>query len=217
MQIDNDHWVTVRYRLFDSDGEPIEDGERELTYLQGGYGAVFPRIEQALAGREPGFHTSLYLPPNDTFGDYDAELVRVAPRSEFPEQLEIGMTFEGLPEDEETAEDEDAADRLFVVTDFTGDVVVLDGNHPLAGMALRFDVRVVDVRAAAPDEIERERARMAAEDESDLDADVELDSHSVSEQADQDDEDSLDAPGRGEGSDDGFSTPRRRDAGRTLH
>ena len=212
MQIDNDHWVTVRYRLFDSDGEPIEDGERELTYLQGGYGAVFPRIEQALAGREPGFQTSLYLPPNDTFGDYDAELVRVAPRGEFPEQLEIGMTFEGLPEDDEVADDENAEDRLFVVTDFTGDVVVLDGNHPLAGMALRFDVRVIDVREASPDEIERERERMAAEDGSDPDADAELEVHSAGDQ-----DDDRDAPGRGEGSDDGFATPRRRDTGRTLH
>ena len=214
MQINDDHWVTVRYRLFDSDGEPIEDGERELTYLQGGYGAVFPRIEQALAGREPGFQTSLYLPPNDTFGDYDAELVRIAPRSEFPDQLEIGMTFEGLPEDDEVASDEEAEDRLFVVTDFTGDVVVLDGNHPLAGMALRFDVKVIDVRVALPDEIERERARMADDDGVELDSDAALTALGA---GDEDDEDGSEASGRGESADDGFASPKRPDAGRTLH
>lgn len=209
MQIDNDHWVTVRYRLFDSDGEPIEDGERELTYLQGGYGAVFPRIEQALAGREPGFEASLYLPPNDTFGDYDAELVRIAPRSEFPDRLEIGMTFEGLPDDEEDEDDDNEA-RLYVVTDFTGDVVVLDGNHPLAGMALRFDLRVIDVRTASSEEIERERARMASDD-----AETEL-GHEADE-FDSDDAVGSEAAGRGEAPDDGHVPPGGRDANRTLH
>lgn len=171
MLIENDHWVTVRYRLFDSEGQPIEDGERELTYLQGGYGSVFPRIEETLAGHEAGYTTSLYLQPEDSFGDYDAELVRLAPREEFPEELEIGMTFEGSQDEEP---DDDDPERLWVVTDFTGEVVVLDGNHPLAGMALRFDMEVVGVRAATPEEIERERARAAGElpdedDESDDD------------------------------------------------
>ena len=205
MQIEDDHWVTVRYRLFDSDGEAIEDGERELTYLQGGYGSVFTRIEQTLAGREPGFSASLYLQPEDTFGEYDAELVRVAPRTEFPEQLEIGMTFEGL--DGADGDDE----RLYVVTDFTGDVVVLDGNHPLAGMALRFDLRVTDVRAASADEIERERARAADaagpgdEDEED---DDEFD--------DDEGEGGLEAPGRGDTDEESYLPPSR-DASRTLH
>jgi FKBP-type peptidyl-prolyl cis-trans isomerase SlyD len=213
MQIENDHWVTVRYRLFDSDGEPIEDAERELTYLQGGYGAVFPRVEQALAGREPGYQASLYLQPDDTFGDYDADLVRLAPRDDFPDSIEIGMTFEGLPGDEDASDDED--DRLFVVTDFTGDVVVLDGNHPLAGMALRFDVRVLAVRAATPAEVARERARAASEagdgpgDEDDEEPD------DRDGDGDEDDEGGLEAPGR---SDDPDQFGRvRPDARRTLH
>lgn len=215
MQIENDHWVTVRYRLYDSDGEPIEDGERELTYLQGGYGSVFPRVEQALAGHEPGYKASLYLQPDDTFGDYDAGLVRLAPRAEFPDSIEIGMTFEGVPGEDETSADDE--ERLYVVTDFTGDVVVLDGNHPLAGMALRFDVRVLSVRAATPTEVERERERAAAEADGgpgdDEDDDGGWDGGEDEDEGD--DEGGLEAPGR---ADDPESFGRvRPDARRTLH
>ena len=215
MQIDNDHWVTVRYRLYDSDGEPIEDGERELTYLQGGYGSVFPRVEQALVGREAGYQASLYLQPDDTFGDYDAGLVRLAPRAEFPDSIEIGMTFEGVPGEEEgTGDDEE--ERLYVVTDFTGDVVVLDGNHPLAGMALRFDVRVLSVRAATTAEIERERERAAAEVEGGPGDEEDEDGGWNGEQDEEDEaEGGLEAPGR---ADDPESFGRLRpDARRTLH
>ncbi len=145
-----DHWVELRYRLFDAQGEPIEPGERELTYLHGGYGAVFARIEVALEGLGVGDEASVHLEPSDSFGDYDADLVSLAPRDLFPEVLEVGMSFEGLPGE--------ASDGLIrIVTDFTDDTVVLDANHPLAGMGLRFDLRVTGVREAAQEEIERER------------------------------------------------------------
>ncbi|MGD9943129.1 MAG: peptidylprolyl isomerase [Burkholderiaceae bacterium] len=151
-----DHWVQVRYRLYDSQGQEIENGERELTYLHGGYGAVFERIEQALEGMQVGDKTSLYLEPTDSFGDYEPDLVRLAPRHLFPDDLEAGMSFEGVPGEEGTHGD-DADELIYTVTDFTDDTVVLDGNHPLAGMGLRFDIRVIDVKAASEEEIERER------------------------------------------------------------
>ncbi len=152
MMIEDDVWVTVRYRLFDSLGEALEPMERELTYLQGGYGAVFPGIEAALAGHDVGYATRVHLEPEDSFGDYDAELVRLAPRARFPDDLEVGMTFEGVPGED------DGDDRLYIVTDMSDEAVVLDANHPLAGMSLRFDLKVVDVRAASAAEIEHERA-----------------------------------------------------------
>lgn len=151
MRIEDDVWVTVEYRLYDSQGEALEPAERELTYLQGGYGAVFSRVEQALEGREVGYETMLHLEPEDSFGDYDPELVRLAARSDFPDALEVGMTFEGAPGD-------DGEVGLFTVTDYTEEAVVLDGNHPLAGMSLRFELRVIDVREATVEEVERERA-----------------------------------------------------------
>ena len=154
MAVGDGMWVTVRYRLFDSLGEPLEEGERELTYLHGGHGGVFPRIEAALEGSEPGYSTTVYLQPEDGFGEYDADLIDLAPRTEFPEQLEVGMTFERMPDDGPAG-----AGGIFTVTDVSDEAVVLDGNHPLAGMALRFDLQVVQVREATDEEIEAERAQ----------------------------------------------------------
>jgi FKBP-type peptidyl-prolyl cis-trans isomerase SlyD len=155
MQIEDDMWVTVRYRLYDSQGEALEEGEREWTYLHGGYGAVFPKIEAALVGRSVGYTTSLYLEPEDTFGDYDADLLKVAPRDLFPPTLEPGMTFDAVPGEAPDGE-------LYTVTEFTDEAVVLDGNHPLAGMALRFDLEVDDLREATDEEVEEERRRSDA-------------------------------------------------------
>lgn len=160
MIIEDDVWVTVEYRLYDSQGEELEPSERELTYLQGGYGGVFPRVEEALAGQAVGYETVLYLEPEDSFGEYDPELVRLAHREDFPEQLEVGMTFEGAPGDEEDGE-------LYTVTDIADDTVVLDGNHPLAGMALRFELRVTDIREATDAEVEHEREMYGADDDDD--------------------------------------------------
>lgn len=152
MQIEPNVWVTVRYRLYDSQGEEIEEGDREWTYLHGGYGAVFPKIESTLAGRTVGDTASIYLEPEDTFGDYDVDLLRVVPRNRFPGTLEPGMTFESVP-------GEPADGEIYTVTDLTDEAVVLDGNHPLAGMSLRFDLEVDDLREATNEEIEQERLR----------------------------------------------------------
>jgi FKBP-type peptidyl-prolyl cis-trans isomerase SlyD len=163
MQVESNVWVTVRYRLFDSENGPIEEGEREWTYLHGGYGAVFPRIEAALAGQSVGYTTSLYLEPDDTFGDYDAERLRVEPRDRFPAHLEAGMTFDAVPGEASDGE-------LYTVTDFTDEAVVLDGNHPLAGMALRFELVIEDLRVATDEEVEQERVRQASDEETGHDA-----------------------------------------------
>jgi FKBP-type peptidyl-prolyl cis-trans isomerase SlyD len=152
MQISSGSWVSLSYRLFDSTGEPIEDGQRELTYLHGGFGEVFAEIETAIEGLRAGDRISVKLEPHQSFGDYDAELIRLIQRDRLPEQLEPGMTFgvAAIGDD-----DDDDPDRLYVVTDITDSVVVVDGNHPLAGMALRFDLEVSSVRAASADEIAR--------------------------------------------------------------
>lgn len=160
-QVCSDRWVRVRYRLFDAQGEAIETGEREWTYLHGGYGSVFPGIEHALEGAHCGESRSVRLEPADAFGEYDASLVQLAPRGRFPQDLERGMSFEGIPGGTDDG-------RIHIVTDYTDDTVVLDANHPLAGMALRFELQVLEVREATRDEIEDERRRAdAAEDEDD--------------------------------------------------
>jgi FKBP-type peptidyl-prolyl cis-trans isomerase SlyD len=212
MMIENDVWVTVRYRLFDSLGDALEPTERELTYLQGGYGTVFPSIEEALAGHGVGYATRVHLEPEDSFGDYDPELVRLAARAQFPDDLEVGMTFEGVPgEDDE----DDEEDRLYIVTDMTEEAVVLDANHPLAGMSLRFDIRVVDVREASAEEIERERALVedaqAQDDrESPLRRVVVADDDFDDDEVIDDDDPDGDDDDRGPGHDEGLNGPARR-------
>ena len=148
MKIAKNSVVTLSYQLTDAQNELIEKTEEPVEYLHGGYDGIFPRVEEALEGKEPGFTTTMQLEPADAFGDYDADQVRVEQRSKFPEPLEVGMRFEGVPEDE----DEDP--EILTITDLTPDTVVLDANHPLAGIALRFALEVIDVRPATGEELE---------------------------------------------------------------
>ena len=106
---------------------------------------------------KPGFETQIQLEPADAFGEYDPDLVKIEPRDRFPEPLEVGMQFEGTPEEG----DEDLDSLIYTVTDVAEDKVVLDGNHPLAGMSLRFALSVKEVREATEDEIQHEHAHGA--------------------------------------------------------
>lgn len=148
MKIVKNSVVTARYTLKDAQDNLIEEGQEPMVYLHGGYDNIFPKIEEALEGKETGFSTVIQLNPEDAFGDYDAALVKVEPRNRFPSPLEVGMQFEGMPE--ETEEDEAL---IFTVTDIAEDKVVLDGNHPLAGIALRFSLTVESVREASDEEV----------------------------------------------------------------
>jgi FKBP-type peptidyl-prolyl cis-trans isomerase SlyD len=140
--------VKLDYELKDCDGESLEDEGAQMEYLHGGYGGIFPKVEQGLEGKDVGDVMDLTLDPEDAFGEYDAELLRVEPRDRFPERTEIGMRFEGVPGDDE----EEAL--IYTVTDVTSDSVVVDGNHPLAGERLWFKAKVAGVREATPDELQ---------------------------------------------------------------
>ena len=148
MRIESGRVVRLDYELKDCDGEPVEDEGAHLEYLHGGFGGIFPKVEQALEGQEVGHEVRLTLDPEDAFGEYDADLLRVEPRNRFPEQIEVGMRFEGVPGDRE----EDA--MIYTVTDVTTDTVVIDGNHPLAGERLWFHAKVSEVRKATEEELE---------------------------------------------------------------
>ena len=116
-----------------------------------------PRSRKRSTVSEAGYETLIQLEPQDAFGEYDPELVKVEERSRFPEPLEVGMQFEGTPEDG----DDDIDSLIYTVTDVAEDKVVLDGNHPLAGMALRFALSVQEVRTATEDEIQHQHAHGA--------------------------------------------------------
>ena len=147
MPIDRGKVVTLAYELRDCDGASLEGDDAEMAYLHGGFGGIFPKVEAELQGKEVGQEISLTLEPEDAFGEYDADLLRVEPRERFPKELEVGMRFEGVPGDR----DEEAL--IYTVTDVTPEGVVVDGNHPLAGERLWFRAKVSEVRPATEEEL----------------------------------------------------------------
>jgi FKBP-type peptidyl-prolyl cis-trans isomerase SlyD len=140
--------VTLDYNVTDPDGELVDAGKEPLVYLHGGYNDIFPMIEEALQGKKIGETVIVKMQPDDAFGEYDADLVEVEPRKDFPRELQVGMQFEGLPEG---GPQDDA--MIYRVTEIADDRVVLDGNHPLAGMALLFTCTVTALRPASAEEI----------------------------------------------------------------
>ena len=159
MKIEKNTIVSLRYKLTDAQNNVIEEPDSPMVYLHGGYEGTFPKIESLLDGQDIGYEASIQLEPSEAFGEYDPELLKIEPRTRFPEPLEVGMQFEGIPDaDEESASaqepDSDDEPLIYTVTDVADSQVVLDGNHPLAGMALRFWVQVEDVRAASEEEIQ---------------------------------------------------------------
>jgi len=147
MKIAQNTVVTVKYKLSDAQNNLIEDGAQPMVYLHGGYENTLPKIEEELDGKEAGYASTIQIEPEDAFGDYDPSLLKVEERNRLPEPIEVGMQFEGMADG---ADDEPV---IFTVTEVADDKVVLDGNHPLAGMALRFDLSVLEVRAATEEEI----------------------------------------------------------------
>lgn len=147
MQIARNTVVSLSYELFDSQGVLIEKTDQPIDYLHGGYDGIFALVEKSLAGKQVGEACDVYLQPSDAFGEYDAELVHVESRDKFPAKLEVGMQFQG--------ESETSGQRLvYRVTDIAEGKVVVDGNHPLAGKALRFMCTVKAVRKATREELE---------------------------------------------------------------
>lgn len=146
MQIAKDTVVALHYELFDVDGNLIEKTDAPIEYLHGGYDGIFPLVEQALDGKDVGDSCRVRLEPDDAFGEYDAELVHVEPRDKFPNNVGVGMQFEGRSGGAEEM-------LVYTVTDIAEDKVVVDGNHPLAGQTLDFACTVADVRTATSEEV----------------------------------------------------------------
>lgn len=145
MKIEKNSVVTLRFRVSELNGKLLEETGRPVAYLHGGYGNVLAKIEEALEGQTAGYKVTLDLQPKDAFGERDESLVQTIPRSQFPPGVKLGGTLEGR--------DREGRARVFVVKKIKGQEVFLDGNHPLAGTALRFVVTVLDVRVASDEEI----------------------------------------------------------------
>ncbi|MBL8382156.1 MAG: peptidylprolyl isomerase [Burkholderiales bacterium] len=143
MNIAKDTAVTLRYTLTDAQGKAR--GSDTTAYLHGGYDNLFPKVEAALEGRTVGFSVTVDLSVEEAFGPRDESLVRTIPKSEFPPGVKVGGMLEGVNDRGEPTH--------FHVMKIKGPVVHLDGNHPLAGQALRFACKVVGVRQATSEEV----------------------------------------------------------------
>ncbi len=143
MNITKDSAVTLQYKVTDDKGKPLDNGT--LAYLHGGYENIFPKVEAALEGQAKGHTTTVDLAVEDAFGARDESLVRTIPKEEFPAGVKVGGQLRGANDKGEP--------QVYNVVKIKGPEVHLDGNHPLAGQALRFSAKVVDVRAASEEEI----------------------------------------------------------------
>ena len=146
--------VALTWTLKDTLGETLDELETPVEFLVGG-DDLLARIEEALQGHPVGAQLDLHLEPEEAFGDYDENLVFLEPRAIFPAELEEGMSFETLPAG---ATSKGPSGALYTVTEIYPEHVVLDANHPLAGIALRLSLTVRGVREATYEEIERRSA-----------------------------------------------------------
>jgi len=148
MQISKHKAVAIEYTLTNDSGEVIDssEGQDPLSYLHGA-GNLISGLEQALEGKSAGDELKVTISPEDAYGERVDELVQIVPRDRFEgaDELEVGMRFHASSDHGET---------LVTITEVTDDEVTVDGNHPLAGETLHFEVKIVDVRDASEEEID---------------------------------------------------------------
>ncbi|MCT9811635.1 peptidylprolyl isomerase [Acidovorax sp. Be4] len=143
MNISKDTAVTIHYTITDQQGKRLDDGD--VAYLHGGYDNLFAKVEEALEGKTVGATVTVDLAVEDAFGARDESLKRSIPKAEFPPGVKVGGQLRGSNDQGEP--------QIYHVVKIKGPEVLLDGNHPLAGMALRFTGKVNEVRAATAEEI----------------------------------------------------------------
>ena len=148
MKIQQHAYVAIDYTLTLDSGEVVDrsDPGEPLGFVTG-FGQIIPGLEKALEGMSVGDRLSIAIPPEDGYGVRDDDQVRAAPRSAFQgvDIIEPGMQFHAQTE---------YGAQLVTVVALEGDEVILDGNHPLAGQTLNFDVEVADIRDATPEELD---------------------------------------------------------------
>jgi FKBP-type peptidyl-prolyl cis-trans isomerase SlyD len=144
--------VSLRWRLEDAQGELIDELAEPVEFFFGG-DDLLGKVEEVLADQVTGFQACIRLEPDQAFGQYDADLVFFEDKSIFPPEVSAGMQFDGPPPGATTPDLK--PDAIYTVTEVYDHHVVLDGNHPLAGITLVLDLSVCDVREATTEEIER--------------------------------------------------------------
>jgi FKBP-type peptidyl-prolyl cis-trans isomerase SlyD len=146
--VKKDRVISLDFTLSDENGEMLDQSQEgaPLEYLHGAHD-IIPGLEKALDGHHVGENIRVVIPPSDAYGEYEVSLVDEVSREQFPgiDDIQPGMQFQ-------TSMD-DGAPMVINVTAVDEDTVVVDGNHPLAGVTLVFDVDIVGVRQASGEEI----------------------------------------------------------------
>ncbi len=148
MKIAENSVATIDYTLKDDEDVVIDQSsDGNFAYLHNGQN-IIPGLEAALLGKAAGDKVEVTVEPAQAYGEKDLAQIQRVPRDMFPAEADIqpGMQFQG--------ESPDGQMSVVTVSDIDGDEVVVDGNHPLAGLTLHFDVSVVDVREASAEELE---------------------------------------------------------------
>ncbi len=150
--------VSLQYSLSNDNGDNFHDATSDPILYVHGYGALFPKLEEALEGRIVGDVVNIRLLPDDGFGKRDTDLVQEVPRAEIPttENIQVGGQLVGT--------DTDGNELGFRITAIQDGNVYLDGNNPLAGQTLIFEIEVQGIRDATPEEIEQKKTRGARKD-----------------------------------------------------
>jgi FKBP-type peptidyl-prolyl cis-trans isomerase SlyD len=153
MEISQQCVVALTWTLKDTLGEELDVLDDPVEFLIGGHD-LFPAIEEALQGHSAGATLNLQIEPEQAFGDFNDQLIFLEPRALFPADLEEGLTMEGsaLPAG---CNPDAPKDTRYTITDIYPEHVVLDGNHPLAGIAIRITLNVHTVREPTEEEIGR--------------------------------------------------------------
>jgi FKBP-type peptidyl-prolyl cis-trans isomerase SlyD len=164
VKIQPNAFVSLDYTLHDDDGELLDEsageGGEPIDYVHG-YGMLVPGLEAALVGLETGDEREIIVSAEEGYGEHDEDLVLEVERSEFPDPTKV------TPGDEFLAESPDGDDVPMRVVEVNGDSVVVDANHPLAGLALHYKVKVLIVRSATEEEIETAARELAEAEEHD--------------------------------------------------
>ena len=143
--------VKIAYRMTDSDGRVLEERTPENPYeFIHGEGTIVAALERSVEGKTAGFTIEISLSPREGYGEYNSALVTDVPRSHLPANIDllIGMKFNTMGADGQPV--------IVRVTEFDEKIVTLDGNHPLAGLDLTFELRVLDVSDPSADDQRRE-------------------------------------------------------------
>jgi FKBP-type peptidyl-prolyl cis-trans isomerase SlyD len=147
MQVAQDTVVVIHYTLTDDAGKTIDSsvGGDPLAYIHGN-GNLIPGLERALEGKRAGDKVTVKIPPAEGYGDHNPALVQSIPRRVLKgiNNVYVGMQLQAQSEQ---------GVRTVTVTQVAGDLVTIDGNHPLAGQNLNFDVEITEVRAATEEEL----------------------------------------------------------------